>query len=53
MSGPLQEYSALGKDDLDENVLKLQNPYNLDPALFLGPLGMPGLTAYNSFSEVG
>lgn len=53
MSGQLQEYSVLGKDDLDETVWKLQNPYDLDPALFLGPLGMPGLTAYSSFYEIG
>ncbi len=27
---------------------KLHNPHNLDPAYFLGPLGVPGLTAYSS-----
>lgn len=26
----------------------MENPLGLDPALFLGPLGMPGLTAYSS-----
>jgi NADPH-dependent curcumin reductase CurA len=31
----------------------LNNPYNLDPKLFIGALGMPGLTAYSSFYEIG
>nr|POF17081.1 nadp-dependent oxidoreductase red1 [Quercus suber] len=33
--------------------LPLGNKYNLDPKMFLGPLGMPGLTAYSSFYEIG
>lgn len=32
---------------------KLENPYNLDPRLFIGALGMPGLTAYSSFYAIG
>ena len=31
----------------------LSNPLNLDPKIFLGALGMPGLTAYSSFYEIG
>lgn len=53
MSGLLQEFTVLEKDALDSNVWKLENPLGLDAALFLGPLGMPGLTAYSSFYEIG
>lgn len=35
------------------SVRKLHNPLGLDPALFLGPLGMPGLTAYSSLYKIG
>ena len=31
----------------------LSNPLGLDPKLFLGALGMSGLTAYSSFYEIG
>lgn len=31
----------------------LSNPLDLDPKIFLGALGMPGLTAYSSFYEIG
>lgn len=31
----------------------LDNPYNLDPKLFIGALGMAGLTAYSSFYAIG
>lgn len=31
----------------------LNNPLDLDPMLFLGALGMSGLTAYSSFYEIG
>jgi len=34
-------------------IRKLDNPSNLDPRLFLGALGMPGLTAYSSLYEIG
>ena len=47
-----EEYSAIDKDSAD-SFEKLQNPYNLDPKLFVGALGMPGLTAYSSFYEIG
>jgi NADPH-dependent curcumin reductase CurA len=49
---PIEEYSVLDKDAV-ANCMELKNPYNLDPKLFLGPLGMPGLTAWSSFYEIG
>lgn len=52
MSGDFQEYSILHADDLGDDVWKLDNPFDLDPVYFLGPLGMPGLTAYSSFYEI-
>lgn len=45
---PTEEYGVVEAKDL-EGCRKLENPYHLDPMLFLGPLGMPGLTAYSSF----
>jgi len=47
------EYSALSKEKVDSAVKQLDNPYNLDPKLFIGVLGMPGLTAYSSFYAIG
>lgn len=49
---PIEEYSLLDAQTV-KTVRKLENPYNLDPKLFLGPLGMPGLTAWSSFYEIG
>jgi len=49
---PIEEYSVLDKDTV-AGVHKLENPYNLDPKHFLGALGMPGLTAWSSFYEIG
>ncbi|KAF2476132.1 NADP-dependent leukotriene B4 12-hydroxydehydrogenase [Lindgomyces ingoldianus] len=49
---PIEEYSVLSKEWV-EKARKLENPYNLDPKIFLGALGMPGLTAYSSFYEIG
>ncbi|KAL6706384.1 hypothetical protein ACN47E_005490 [Coniothyrium glycines] len=49
---PIEEYSILDKDTV-AGVQRLDNPYNLDPKLFLGPLDMPGLTAWSSFYEIG
>lgn len=53
MSGPFQEYSILDGKDVGDMIWKLDNPFNLDSVDFLGPLGMPGLTAYSSFYEIG
>jgi len=47
-----EEYSALEPDVADPCEV-LKNEYNLDPKLFVGALGMPGLTAYSSFYEIG
>jgi NADPH-dependent curcumin reductase CurA len=49
---PFEEYSVFDKDTV-ATVDKLENPYNLDPKHFLGALGMPGLTAWSSFYEIG
>jgi NADPH-dependent curcumin reductase CurA len=40
---PIEEYSVLDKDAV-ANCIELKNPYNL---------GMPGLTAWSSFYEIG
>lgn len=50
---PTEEYSVITKGHADAMVKKLENPYNLDPAVYIGALGMPGLTAYSSFYEIG
>jgi NADPH-dependent curcumin reductase CurA len=47
-----EEYSALGKD-ATEALRKIENPYNLDLKTYLGALGMPGLTAYSSYYDIG
>ncbi|WPH03191.1 Hypothetical protein R9X50_00606700 [Acrodontium crateriforme] len=47
-----QEYSALEKSEAD-GFRVLENPLNIDPKIFLGALGMPGLTAYSSFYAIG
>ena len=49
---PIEEYSVFGKE-FTERARKLENPHNLDPKTFLGALGMPGLTAWSSFYEIG
>ncbi|KAK1752882.1 hypothetical protein QBC47DRAFT_49145 [Echria macrotheca] len=51
---PLGEYATLGADSLNLIRRKLQNPHGLkDLGLFLGPLGMPGLTGWSSLHEIG
>jgi len=47
-----EEYSALDKETADASNV-LDNQYKLDPKLYTGALGMPGLTAYSSFYEIG
>ena len=47
-----EEYSAVPKQFAD-GLKKIVNPYGLDLMMFLGPLGMPGLTAFSSFYEIG
>ncbi|KAJ5351693.1 hypothetical protein N7541_002493 [Penicillium brevicompactum] len=49
----IQEYVAVGEQELIR-IRKLENPLGLeDLRVFLGPLGMPGLTAYSSLYEIG
>lgn len=48
-----EEYSATEKWVVDTYIHKLENPLDLDPMLFIGPLGMPGLTAYSSYYDIG
>ncbi|RFU30191.1 hypothetical protein B7463_g6128, partial [Scytalidium lignicola] len=52
-----EEYSIIPVHDGSQSTLgvikKLENPLGLDPKLFLGALGMSGLTAYSSFYEIG
>lgn len=51
---PVAEYAALGRDELGTIKGRLHNPHGLaDLGLFLGPLGMPGLTAWSSYHEIG
>lgn len=50
---PTEEYSILDAEITNTMIRKLDNPYNLDPKLYVGALGMPGLTAYSSFYEIG
>ncbi|KAK6955257.1 hypothetical protein Daesc_002888 [Daldinia eschscholtzii] len=49
---PIAEYAVI-PDLSDAKVRKIDNPYNLDLGMFLGPLGMPGLTAYSSLHKIG
>jgi NADPH-dependent curcumin reductase CurA len=53
--GPIstEEYSATPKWIVDTYIHKLHNPLDLDPVLFIGPLGMSGLTAYSSYYDIG
>ncbi|KAL8774039.1 MAG: hypothetical protein Q9209_001147 [Squamulea sp. 1 TL-2023] len=48
-----EEYSIVSGEIANSMMRKLDNPYNLDPKLFIGALGMPGLTAYSSFYDIG
>lgn len=49
---PNAEYASIPQQ-LVETYTKIENPYNLDPIYFMGPLGMPGLTAYSSLHDIG
>lgn len=51
---PIAEYVVLEQRALPRIQYKIENPYGLeDLGLFIGPLGMPGLTAYSSLYEIG
>ena len=52
------EYVAVSKEKADKEQFSgglsaLKNPLDLDPVVFLGALGMSGLTAYSSLYEIG
>lgn len=48
------EYLSIAEKEFQPRSLsKLSNEYGLDPDIFLGALGMPGLTAYSSLREIG
>jgi NADPH-dependent curcumin reductase CurA len=49
---PISEYAIIGKEEAKQ-FQKIQNPFDLDPKFFLGALGMPGLTAYSAFYQIG
>lgn len=52
MAGPTEEY-AMVPAALAATATKIDNPFDLDIKTFLGVLGMPGLTAYSSFYDIG
>jgi len=54
ISGSLDtaEYSIVSQKSIG-GIKHINNKYNVPIAAFLGPLGMPGLTAYSSFYEIG
>ncbi|KAK2039600.1 zinc-binding dehydrogenase [Colletotrichum somersetense] len=49
---PIAEYAYVPSSFLELSH-KIQNPHNLDLGLFLGPLGMPGLTAWSGLYKIG
>ncbi len=50
---PTEEYSRIEAAVANNYFRKLDNPYHLDPKLYIGALGVPGLTAYSSFYDIG
>ncbi|RYP04939.1 hypothetical protein DL764_004151 [Monosporascus ibericus] len=49
---PIAEYAAVPREAMS-GVRGVENPRGLDLGLFLGPLGMPGLTAYAGLQRIG
>ncbi|KAH8906458.1 NAD(P)-binding protein [Coniochaeta sp. PMI_546] len=49
---PIAEYARVTKEMMP-GIRKINNPHNLDLAYFIGPLGMPGLTAYSGLHKIG
>jgi NADPH-dependent curcumin reductase CurA len=49
---PLAQYACVSAEDI-KTAQKIDNPFNLPLENFVGPLGMPGLTAYSSLYEIG
>lgn len=57
-NGKFEEYSIISADRASKEAPAggfslLNNPLDLDPKIFLGALGMSGLTAYSSLYEIG
>ena len=50
---PTEEYSIVSGEIANSMIRKLDNPYNLDLKLYVGALGMPGLTAYSGLYGIG
>ncbi|KEF63726.1 uncharacterized protein A1O9_01704 [Exophiala aquamarina CBS 119918] len=48
---PIAEYASVDEAEAKQ-FNPIQNPYGLDVKLFLGALGLPGITAYSSLYEV-
>lgn len=49
---PIAEYAIIPEPKA-AHVRKIHNEHNLDLGMFLGPLGMPGLTAYSALHKIG
>jgi len=50
----IKEYDAISAETIKAlGLKKVDNPLGLDPVIFIGTLGMPGLTAYSSFYAIG
>lgn len=49
---PIAQYVRV-EDPKAHNIRKVDNPHGLDLAVFLGPLGMPGLTAWSGLHKIG
>lgn len=51
---PIAEYAYIPKENINTpRVYKIHNPHNLELGLFVGQLGMPGLTAWSSLYRIG
>ncbi|KAI9642744.1 hypothetical protein NHQ30_008475 [Ciborinia camelliae] len=51
---PISQYVHLTPDEIKASHFEIiKNPHNLDPYIFLGALGMPGLAAYASLLDIG
>lgn len=49
---PIAQYAQV-PNVAAQTVTKIHNPLNLDEGIFLGPLGMPGLSAWSSLYKIG
>lgn len=51
---PVAEYAYVQKELIEaQRANKISNPHNLDLGIFVGHLGMPGLTAWSSLFKIG